>query len=558
MFVLRPLFVEHGRVSLPIVKYTHLFLLYQQSSKASCAIFAKMYSSLSISAYLFIALLCAIKEINSTDRSIKIVTSVGEFIGSYSGVNFGGEKKSVRRFLGIPFAKPPIGDLRFAPSVEADELTSPYDATFYRPHCPQREDMNKMLKLYKVHEDCLHLNIFVPGNSVDVTKKYDVMIWLYGGAFAFGGADEYPADVLSAFNDIIVVTFNYRTNVFGFIKSSDSSVPGNAGLWDQHLAIKWVHKNIGPFGGDPEKITLFGQSAGGASVIYQALFNVNDGLFKRIIAQSGSPLAPWAYQTDPDLNFEMFTNRTNCNKGETSESLKCLRSKSSSEILSKVAPLDTFVPTIDSNLIKETPGMLFSNTTSASAKAMKLFSNVDFMSGVNSQDGAIIVSTFWANAMKKLFMSVNNGVPKFFFDNFYLPATLKTSKLKNNEALMKSVQHRYTDWADPQDKLRVRQNMIDMSSDIYFFVPAVRVANMHSETKTIRSSYFYEFSHRSSVAKMPSWVTGASHTTDIPYVFGFKEPVMGIAMEAPVTIPESEIKLSREMMTMWTNFAKTG
>ena len=509
-----------------------------------------MRSVLTIRTSMFIALLYAIKEVNSHDRSIKVMTTVGEFIGRVISVDFGGEKQTIRSFLGIPYAKPPIGDLRFAPSVESDVVTFPYNATFYRPHCPQRADMNRFLKLYQVNEDCLYMNIFIPGSKVNVNKKYDVMIWIYGGAFSFGGADEYPGGVLSAFNDIIVVTFNYRMNAFGFLKTNDKSAPGNAGLWDQHLAIKWVHRNIAPFGGDPGKITLFGQSAGGASVIYQALFKVNKGLFKRAIAQSGSPLASWAYQPNPQLNFEMFANRTGCYKEETSESLKCLRSKSSASILSKVNKLDTFFPTIDGSLIKETPEKLFLNTTEDSAEAMRLFGSIDFMSGVNNQDGALIITRLWAHALKKLFISVHNGVPKFFFDNFYLPTTLKTISVKNSLALMKSVQHNYMDWTDPQDKISVRQNMIDMCSDIYFFVPAIRVANKHSEIKTIKSTYFYEFSQKSSVSRQPDWVMGASHTAEIPFVLGFPTAVSNI--------PENEIILSRKMMNMWTNFAKTG
>lgn len=515
------------------------------------------------SANMFIAVLFMfiINAVNSEERPAKVVTPVGEFIGTVTDVSFGGETKAVRKFLGIPFAKPPLGELRFAPSIKADIIKFSYNATYYRPHCPQREDVNSILKHFKVDEDCLHLNIFIPGSFASVNKKYDVMVWIYGGGFSYGGADIYSGDVLSAFNDVIVVTFNYRMNVFGFLKTSDASAPGNAGLWDQHLAIKWVHDNIAPFGGDRNKVTLFGESAGGASAIYQGLFEINRGLFNRLIAQSGSPLAPWAYQAKPEMNFEAFANRTNCTLGGTSSKLKCLRSKSASELLSKLKMLDTYFPTVDGTLIKEPPDMLFSNTSRHSNAALQTFAKLDFLSGVNDKEGALIIANFWGKLMKKIFINVGNGVPKFYFDMFYLPATIKTLKYAKTTALQESVNHQYTDWSEPSDKLKVRKNAIDLASDVYFIVPAIQAANNHSEIKRSKSTYFYEFIHRTSLSDQPDWITGASHTMEIPFVWGFPNSfkiIAGLPPDARVDIPEQEVQLSRQMMTMWTNFAKTG
>ena len=389
------------------------------------------------------------------------------------------------------------------------------------------------------------------------------MIWIYGGAFAYGGADIYSADVLSAFNDVVVVTFNYRVNVFGFLRTDHASAPGNAGLLDQQLALKWTHDHIAPFGGDPESITLFGESAGAASVIYQGLLKVNQGLFNRIIAQSGSPLAPWAFQENAKSNFEEFANRTNCTAEETISILDCLRNKPAAEILSKVKPLDTFFPAVDNVLIKEPPQKLFSNTSEHGTEALEVFSNLDFLSGINDQEGGMIISGFWAKLMRNLFINVNNGVPKFYFDMIYLPATMETLKYKDTDsgAVFKSVLHQYTDWLEPYDKIKVRKNMLDLISDVYFNVPAIQAAKIHSEIKRTKSTYFYEFGHRSPLSKQPDWITGASHTMEIPFVFGFPSSLKlaaGMSAEATVDIPEKEIKLARGVMTFWTNFAKSG
>ena len=120
---------------------------------------------------LFIAVLFITVKVNSGERPIKVVTSVGDFVGTIREVSFGVETKAVRQFLGIPFAKPPVGDLRFAPSVPMERLASLYNATYYRPHCMQREDANTLVKYFVVSEDCLYLNIFVPGSVPSANKK---------------------------------------------------------------------------------------------------------------------------------------------------------------------------------------------------------------------------------------------------------------------------------------------------------------------------------------------------------------------------------------------------
>jgi len=109
------------------------------------------------------------------------------------------------------------------------------------------------------------------------------MVWLHGGGFVCGSSDMYDGAYLAAHGQVVVVTVNYRLSVFGFLSTEDASSTGNNGLWDQHLAIKWVHDNAVAFGGDPSRVTLFGESAGGANVMFQALYVGNKGLVHRVI-----------------------------------------------------------------------------------------------------------------------------------------------------------------------------------------------------------------------------------------------------------------------------------
>ena len=139
-----------------------------------------------------------------------------------------------------------------------------------------------------------------------------MMIWIHGGGFTQGSASEYIPSELITENDVIVVVIQYRLGILGFLSSGDDVSPGNYGLWDQTLAIRWVKDNIRAFGGDPDSMTIFGESAGAASVGYQILSPASRGLFSRAILQSGTPLSGWALNQDPVKSFYYLANKTGC------------------------------------------------------------------------------------------------------------------------------------------------------------------------------------------------------------------------------------------------------
>ena len=139
-----------------------------------------------------------------------------------------------------------------------------------------------------------------------------MMIWIHGGGFTQGSASEYIPSELITENDVIVVVIQYRLGILGFLTSGDDLSPGNYGLWDQTLAIRWVKDNIRAFGGDPDSLTIFGESAGAASVGYQILSPASRGLFSRAILQSGTPLSGWALNPDPVKSFYYLANKTGC------------------------------------------------------------------------------------------------------------------------------------------------------------------------------------------------------------------------------------------------------
>ncbi|XP_044021103.1 uncharacterized protein LOC122861020 [Aphidius gifuensis] len=199
-------------------------------------------------------------------------------------------------FRGIPYAKPPLDQLRFQPPVEADAWTKILNATLEASSCPQ---ISEQTGQYSGDEDCLYLNVYTPKISFNETVNDEllaVMVWIYGGGFLAGEIKEnfYGPDFLVADN-VVVVAMNYRLGALGFLSLDIPEATGNMGLKDQLLALKWVKKNIQKFGGDPKKVTIFGESAGSDSVMLHQLSPASRGLFRGAIGMSGSPLNPWGF-----------------------------------------------------------------------------------------------------------------------------------------------------------------------------------------------------------------------------------------------------------------------
>ena len=203
-----------------------------------------------------------------------------------NGTFVGTEENGVASWLGIPYAKPPVGERRF----KAPEYVDASDRVFEAKYYGKTDVIQKLAS-----EDCLYLNIWA--NADDKTEKKPVMVWIHGGAYSVGSGSQFSyngANLVQAQSDIILVNMNYRLNMYGFMDFS--SVPGGEafesascnGLLDQAMALRWVHENIAAFGGDPDNVTVFGQSAGGGSVSILSVMKEANQYFQKIIAQSGS------------------------------------------------------------------------------------------------------------------------------------------------------------------------------------------------------------------------------------------------------------------------------
>ncbi|NXG27812.1 SASB hydrolase, partial [Dromaius novaehollandiae] len=227
----------------------------------------------------------------------EVVTKYGRVRGNQIRVH--AAERSVNVFLGLPFAKPPVGPLRFSEPQPPEPWKGVRDATFYPPVCLQDREQgqyfsdlitNRKEKIpLQLSEDCLYLNVYTP-TSTEKQEKLPVFVWIHGGGLVFGAASTYDGSALAAFDNVVVVTIQYRLGILGYFSTSDEHARGNWGYLDQVAALQWIQENIINFGGDPGSVTITGESAGGVSVSALVLSPLAKGLFHKAISESGTAI----------------------------------------------------------------------------------------------------------------------------------------------------------------------------------------------------------------------------------------------------------------------------
>ncbi|CAG2174293.1 unnamed protein product [Oppiella nova] len=267
--------------------------------------------------------------------------------GSINGKRMTFDGKSLSVFLGIPYAKPPVNELRFQKPQPIQHIPDPYDATQWPKACIHQKLHENYLNP-EMSEDCLYLNIWSPSEPKPTGALKPVMFWIHGGAMQFGSSVEkwYSGQALAAMGDVVVVTINYRLNIFGMLYTGvkHTGASGNMGLWDQALALQWVVDNISSFGGDPHNITVFGQSAGSMSTSVHILSPITRHLFQRAIMMSGA--ATNNVCTPQTLEREWYKRVVNTGCGDsdpnsqefTPHMIECLQKAPVAQLLKAVGP----------------------------------------------------------------------------------------------------------------------------------------------------------------------------------------------------------------------------
>ncbi|XP_019614817.1 PREDICTED: uncharacterized protein LOC109462698 [Branchiostoma belcheri] len=444
---------------------------------------------------------------------------------------------AVNAFLGIPFAKPPIGEQRFKRAEPKEPWDGTYQATSKPNACSQEvyeEEYFLWAMNTPVSEDCLYLNIWQP-NPVPTAAA--VMVWIYGGGFSAGSASlvSYDGRYLAATEGVIVVGINYRLSALGFLYDGTDQAPGNVGLTDQVLALQWIQDNIASFGGDPSKVTLFGESAGGISIGYHLISSGSWNLFSRAILQSGTALMEWGLDSRADAYDKAVSlaKAVEC-PTKQGEMLACLRNKDGQLLVnSSVSQLGytAFYPIIDGTFIPESP---------PSALQTGAFKKADILLGSNENEGTY---GFVYGQSPGFSEDTESLITK---DQFREGIVYNVPVL--NDFAADAAAFQYTDWEQLGKETMYRDALNSLYSDFYFICPDVNIARAH--VRNGASAYMYRFAHRASISPFAPWM-GAIHGEEIPFVFGLPlDPTYGFN--------EEEKALTRRMMRHWANFAKTG
>lgn len=484
---------------------------------------------------------------------VEVQTPLGNIRGMKRAVPHTSPSEKVHVFYGIPFAKPPVGELRFAKPQPYGKFNDTFDATKMGSACLQ-PPVFPDIKHYS--EDCLQLNIYVP-NNISTSNKKSVMVWIHGGGYALGSAIQTDGSILASKGDVIVVTVNYRLGVFGFFSLNNDASRGNYGIWDQILALKWVKNNIMSFGGNPDSITIFGESAGGFSVSLLSLIPQNQGLFHRVIAQSGTALSPLAFGDSRPATIEI-ANLLQCNYNDSDNFIECMRNKNVEEISNnylafvsrntkRLAPVVDFMPNVDNELFNQTPTEIIRNMSS---KEFQFFASLDLMSGVMRQEGSVLFEILNAEIQKKYNFDLAAGIPTVFVCNYFIPAFLDYIHIPGNQQLIKS--SACDKYRDTRSEAKQATYAFDFAADLIFTIPLVKVLDVHSTNNVHARTFQYlvteEYPY--SYYTLPGWYEGPSHADDVGFIFQFFIP--------PTDNIKNYLAVSDKMIAFWSNFAKKG
>ena len=472
----------------------------------------------------------------TTGDSLRIADDHSAFALTEEGLILGTANPGTLVFRGIPYATAPVGDLRWKPPQRAQRHRGVLDATRFAAHCPQ---VAGAFGQGSATEDCLFLNVFVPNplddhgrgrdnRDDDALGLHPVMVWIHGGALVTGESDDYDATRLVEQGNVIVVTINYRLGELGFLAhpaltaESPDHASGNYGLLDQQEALRWVRRNILLFGGNPNRVTIFGESAGGLSVHSQLASPGSAGLFQRAIVESG------AYQlTQPSLATAETTGRAFATAaGCTDQTAACLRGLTVAQILAaQPGGTSGASPTVDNKFLTQSVGAAFTSGQ---------FNRVPIMEGANHDEWRLFVGI----------TELQTGAP--------LPAAAYPAAIQATLGLPAAVvplfvaNYPLTAFASPSLALSA------LGTDGIFDCNARFVEQKVSQ---FVPTFAYEFSDPNAPQRfLPpvSFPYAAAHASEIQYVF-----------DLPVTAPApgldaSQQQLADAMVSYWTTFARTG
>ena len=432
-----------------------------------------------------------------------------------NGIFVGTRKDGVLIFRGIPFACPPTGKLRWKKPQPAPDSDGVFEAKYNGRTPIQTEWHSERASYYPQGEDCLYLNVWT---GADGGSGKTVMVFIHGGSYGWGGTADPLYDgenFAKAHPEIVLITIAYRVGMMGFVDFS--YVPGgeaypdtpNLGLWDQIEALRWIRENAAAFGGDPDQVTVFGESAGGGSVSLLPFIPEAKGLFRRVIAESGSVALTYSKKECQGLTKRILKAAGAANMKD----LLALSEEKLQAVNEKVNLYNNF-PMRDGVLIPEDPYTPFRDGRTT---------DVDMLIGTNAEE-----TNYWINEVGG-FIPFRLGLPIQYENNLRL---LRPEDRKRAKQYMK-LRKGYSLW-----------KISGFFTEIMFRLPAVRQAEEHSRHGGKAYMYFWE--ERSHIPPMK-----ACHAVELAYVFGNVQDTV-------YTGEPADAALSRQVQDQWVRFARTG
>jgi para-nitrobenzyl esterase len=455
-------------------------------------------------------------------------TALAGVIPTDKGPVRGTSTSQVNEYLGIPYAKPPVGDLRWRPPKPVARWQGPRDATSFGPHCAQNESP---FGSASTSEDCLYLNVFTPGgNGKGHNKDLPVMVWFHGGGLIVGESDDYdPTRLVS--QGRVVVTANYRIGYLGFLAhpslTAETGTSGNYGLLDQQAILRWVQRNIAKFGGNADNVTIFGESAGGLSVHAQLASPLAAGLFDRAVVESG------AYELrQPSLaTAESRGETTASTLGCSDQTAACLRS----------VPVETVLanqPTTTGIIGLTRDGRVLPQSIIDAFQGGQ-FNHVPVVEGTNHDEFALFAYT-----------NIEASFGSFVWQPFLYPILVQT--LVQALGLPTTPQDVIAEYPLPSGETSSAPNVIAIGTDALFACPGRRAALALSQSTP---TFDYEFNDPD--APQPfvppaSFDYKAFHAGELAYLFDSNT----LGGHAPFTTDQEA--LAAAMVRYWTRFAEQG
>jgi para-nitrobenzyl esterase len=442
-------------------------------------------------------------------RNLVVTTADGRLRGRAAG--------AIDEFLGIPYAAPPVGPLRWRPPQPAAHWTGVRPATQFGPHCPQ---YGSPFGLASMSENCLFLNVYAPAGS-SRGSSLPVMVWIHGGDLTAGESNDYnPAPLVH--DGVVVVTINYRLGALGFLAhpalTARGGSSGNYGLMDQQAALRWVQGSIRQFGGNPGNVTIFGESAGGLSVLAQLVSPAARGLFAKAIIESGSYSLLQPSLATAEASGEAFATKAGC----ASQTAACLRGLPVQTILNDQGAVG---PDIDGTVLTQSIG---------TALASGDFSHVPVINGTNHDE--------W-----RLFIPIYRPLTGPVTAANYQSMIASTASVSPAEAAVVAAHYPLDRFASPAEALAA------VGTDAIFACPAL---TMDQELSRFTPTFAYEFNDEHApelfLPPVSGFSYGAAHASELQYLFQLNNAAF------PGVLTPGQQQLAASMRRYWTNFARGG